>query len=134
MIRFLASNLVTKFNNIYYNFTLNIIIITLFFLFFSVSFLSLYIYFEFRILPIFLLIMGWGYQTERVRARLALIFYTISASMPLLIFIIINILYKDILFMGQLRIKLTLNFRRSLMLLRAVLAFLIKFPIFLGHL
>lgn len=78
--------------------------------------------------------MGWGYQTERVRASLALIFYTISASIPLLIFIIISILYKDILFIRQFLYKLTLNFRNSLLLLRVTIAFLIKFPIFLGHL
>ena len=86
IIRFLSSNLVRKFNNFSYNFVINIILISLFFLFFTSSFLSIYIYFEFRILPIFLIIIGWGYQTERVRARLALIFYTVSASMPLLIF------------------------------------------------
>lgn len=49
------------------------------------SMLLLYIYLEVSILPIFLII-GWGYQTERVSARLASMFYTISSSMPLLVF------------------------------------------------
>ena len=131
---FLSSNLVNKFNTMSYNFVINLILVSLFFLFYTSSFLSIYIYFEFSILPIFLIIIGWGYQTERVRARLALIFYTVSASIPLLIFIIINIFYKDIIFINQFIFKLRLNFRNRLLLLRVILAFLIKLPIFLGHL
>lgn len=42
-------------------------------LFLTNSMLLLYIYFEVSILPIFLII-GWGYQTERVSARLASMF------------------------------------------------------------
>ena len=45
-----------------------------------------YFYFECSLLPIFfLIIMGWGYQPERLGARLAILFYTIFASLPLLI-------------------------------------------------
>lgn len=47
--------------------------------------LKIYISFELRVLPIFIIIIGWGYQRERLRARLSLLFYTLRASMPLLI-------------------------------------------------
>ena len=53
--------------------------------------------------------------------------------MPLLIFII-NILFKDVIYIRQFRFKLRFNFRSSFFLLRAVLAFLVKLPIFLAHL
>lgn len=134
ILRFLSSNLVDRYTRYFYNFIIVLILISLCFLFFSSSFLSLYIYFEFRILPIFLLIIGWGYQTERVSARLALIFYTMSASMPLLIFIIIIRFYKNIFYFSQFRFRFSCNYMGALFLLRVRLAFLIKLPIFLAHL
>lgn len=50
--------------------------------------LTLYIMFELSVLPIFRIILGWGYQRERLDARLRLIFYTLTASMPLLIILL----------------------------------------------
>jgi len=44
-----------------------------------------YISFEATLIPIFLLVMGWGYQPERVSASLYLLFYTLAASLPLLL-------------------------------------------------
>jgi len=103
-------------------------------IFYVRSFLSLYIYFEFSILPIFLIIIGWGYQTERVRARLALIFYTITASIPLLLFLLNTNIFRKIFFFTQLPYKLNLNSVSLIIILSIVSAFLIKLPIFLGHL
>ena len=47
--------------------------------------LIFYIIFERTLIPIFLIVMGWGYQPERVRASFYLLFYTLTASLPLLI-------------------------------------------------
>lgn len=44
-----------------------------------------YIAFETTLIPIFLLVMGWGYQPERVSASYFLLFYTLAASLPLLL-------------------------------------------------
>ena len=133
VIRFLSSYLVTK-NRFFYIIVINILLISLFFIFFTNSFLLLYIYFEFSVIPIFLIIIGWGYQTERVGARLALIFYTISASMPLLVIIITITITKNIFYTIQF-FFLVNNFSISRVFgLRVLLAFLIKLPIFLGHL
>merc|ERR1711997_713893 len=79
-------------------------------------------------------IMGWGYQTERVRAGLALLFYTIRASMPLLIIVLILITIKNIFYIFQFGITTVRLPVSSLFLIRMVLAFLVKLPIFLGHL
>jgi len=58
-------------------------------IFFYISkMLTLYIMFELSVLPIFRIILGWGYQRERLDARLRLIFYTLTASMPLLIILL----------------------------------------------
>lgn len=134
ILRFLSSNLVSKYNNRFYNLVIITILILLIMIFFTSSFLHLYIFFEFSILPIFLLIMGWGYQTERVRAGLALIFYTISASMPLLIIIIMCSSVINITYINQLSFNSNWNYTNCIILLRILLAFLVKLPIFLGHL
>jgi len=60
------------------------LLIFLIIFFFSSESINLYIIFELSVLPIFSIIIGWGYQTERLEARIRLIFYTIRASLPLL--------------------------------------------------
>jgi len=47
--------------------------------------LSFYIWFEATLVPTMILIMLWGYQPERLQARIYLIVYTIVASLPLLL-------------------------------------------------
>lgn len=47
-----------------------------------------YILFEISLIPTLLLILGWGYQPERLQAGLYLLIYTIIASLPLLISLI----------------------------------------------
>lgn len=49
---------------------------------------SLYIFFELSLVPIFIIVFGWGYQLERVRASTAIVIYTIIGSLPLLVLII----------------------------------------------
>ena len=51
--------------------------------------LEYYYFFEAVLLPIFLLIIGWGYQPERIIASLYILFYTLTASLPLLLVVII---------------------------------------------
>lgn len=57
--------------------------------FISHSLLFLFFTFEIRLVPIFIIIMGWGYQTERLTAGKALFLYTAIGSIPLLIMILI---------------------------------------------
>jgi NADH-ubiquinone oxidoreductase chain 4 len=40
------------------------------------------------LIPTLFLILGWGYQPERVQAGIYLLFYTLLASLPLLVGII----------------------------------------------
>jgi NADH-ubiquinone oxidoreductase chain 4 len=40
------------------------------------------------LIPILFLILGWGYQPERVQAGIYLLFYTLLASLPLLFVIL----------------------------------------------
>lgn len=133
IICFLSRRFLIKFNYSYIQ-TLIVITIILILFFFSSSLLKFYIFFEFSILPIFIIIIGWGYQTERVSASLALIFYTVLASMPFLIYILFANKLKKIFFFNQLLFNSQSNRVNYIIIIRISAAFLIKLPIFLGHL
>lgn len=48
--------------------------------------LYFFIFFEVAILPIFLIMVGWGYQPEKIEAGVVIFFYTLVGSAPLNIF------------------------------------------------
>lgn len=96
-----------------------------------------YIIFEASLVPTLLLILGWGYQPERLQAALYLIIYTIIASLPLLLRLVwlysTNSHLSFLLpifsnFLGASSISSILWF------LFSILAFLVKMPIFIAHL
>jgi NADH-ubiquinone oxidoreductase chain 4 len=92
-----------------------------------------YLFFEGSLIPTLFLILGWGYQPERVQAGIYLLFYTLLASLPLLVGIF-YIYQKG----GSLFIPFILKDRimagRRLLYLAMIFAFLVKMPIFLVHL
>jgi len=51
--------------------------------------LLIYIIFEASLIPTFYLILSWGYQPERLQAGVYFMIYTIVASLPLLMCILI---------------------------------------------
>jgi NADH-ubiquinone oxidoreductase chain 4 len=65
-----------------------VLMCVLFFLFNSQKILDFYIFFELSLFPILLLIIGWGYQPERLDAFIRILIYTIIASLPLLLIIV----------------------------------------------
>lgn len=120
--------------NFYVNFFLfNIIflLIILYMTFSSINLFLFYIFFEGRLIPTLLLIIGWGYQPERIQASLYLLFYTLFASLPLLlgIFFIFNEEYYIILYFLK-----YLNLDLYLLYFSIVIAFLVKIPIYFVHL
>nr|YP_009431962.1 NADH dehydrogenase subunit 4 [Donax variegatus]ATA66411.1 NADH dehydrogenase subunit 4 [Donax variegatus] len=50
--------------------------------------LLFYFFFESSLLPTMVLILGWGYQPERLQAGLQMVVYTVCGSLPLLVLII----------------------------------------------
>nr|ARV77852.1 NADH dehydrogenase subunit 4 [Anopheles lindesayi] len=98
----------------------------------SMSVFMFYLFFEASLIPTLFLILGWGYQPERLQAGVYLLFYTLLASLPLLIgiFYILN-------FMNTLSFTLLLNLsfmNMNLLYLSLIFAFLVKMPMFLVHL
>lgn len=106
----------------------------LFFLFISFSlnnYLLFYIRFECTLIPILFLVLGWGYQPERLQASYYLIFYTLAASLPLLLVIIIN--YKKFSYFFNIN-YIRFGWLADFSVLFLILAFLAKFPIYALHL
>lgn len=100
----------------------------------ALDYLLFYITFEASLIPTLILILGWGYQPERIQAGVYILFYTLFASLPLLISLLY--LYTTT---GTLTIDLpcqalltsTLSF---IWFICSVLAFIVKLPIYLFHL
>nr|QOC70755.1 NADH dehydrogenase subunit 4 [Tetraclita squamosa squamosa] len=126
-----------KLHNFYYQkfcFILVLMMILLFLTFSTLDMLTFYIFFEGSLIPIYLLIMGWGYQPERLQAGIYLLLYTIFASLPLLI---------SIIFLGQFLggynfSMLSLYFETyhymNFWFFFSIFAFLVKLPAFYVHL
>lgn len=121
------------FNNLNFNYFLLNVFFLLFFLFLTFRTINLflfYFFFERRLIPTLFLILGWGYQPERLQAGLYLLFYTLFASLPLLIslFFIFKNNNSFIFFFFHLEIK---SFFFYFFL---IFAFLVKIPIYFVHL
>jgi NADH-ubiquinone oxidoreductase chain 4 len=54
-----------------------LLIIMLFYTFRSIGLFSFYLFFERRLIPTVFLILGWGYQPERLQAGIYLLLYTL---------------------------------------------------------
>nr|YP_009136893.1 NADH dehydrogenase subunit 4 [Goniada japonica]AKE32090.1 NADH dehydrogenase subunit 4 [Goniada japonica] len=93
-----------------------------------------YIMFEFSLIPTLILIMGWGYQPERLQAGMYLMLYTITASLPLLLSLMMmysknNCWSMMITLMPNIPQNLT-----SLWWLMTIMAFMVKMPLYSTHL
>lgn len=129
----MARESVNKYDNYKNLFLLNVLILLLFLIltFRSINIFIFYLFFERSLIPTLFLILGWGYQPERLQAGVYLLFYTLLVSLPLLVGIFY--LYN---FTGSINFYLLSNslFNYELLYLVIILAFLVKIPIFLVHL
>lgn len=109
-----------------------IIIMILFMCFYVKNFILFYFIFELVVIPTFLIILGWGYRTERIQAGTYLFIYTLIASLPFLIFL--NFFYSNnntLEFDNRFFIKDFIRSKYWWILIRLV--FMVKIPIFLVH-
>nr|WGO58180.1 NADH dehydrogenase subunit 4 [Centrocolumna ericea] len=107
------------------------LLIMLYCTFSSMSVFSFYLFFESSLIPTLFLILGWGYQPERLQAGIYLLFYTLLASLPMLVCIMyvydywgmVNFLLMDMMYNCNI-----------MMYFGMILAFLVKMPMFMVHL
>lgn len=109
------------------------LLVILILVFLSKNFLWFYFIFEASLIPIALIILGWGYQPERLPAGMTMILYTIGGSLPLLVAILWQAKHFNFLallsspqFMG--------SPCRRLLWIAITAGFLVKFPIYGLHL
>nr|YP_009919197.1 NADH dehydrogenase subunit 4 [Triatoma sanguisuga]QMP96841.1 NADH dehydrogenase subunit 4 [Triatoma sanguisuga] len=87
-----------------------------------------YLFFESSLIPTLFLIFGWGYQPERLSAGFYLLFYTLFASLPLLLGIFY--IMSDSCSVFYFLIKVDCNFY---LFISMILAFLVKMPMIFVH-
>jgi len=120
-----------KKNDNWFVFIVVFLLLILVLTFSSLNLFIFYLFFERRLIPTFFLILGWGYQPERLQAGVYLLFYTLFASLPLLLGIFfcqeslgsLNFYYIN-----------SFNLEINLLYFSLLLAFLVKIPMFFVHL
>nr|UQJ75087.1 NADH dehydrogenase subunit 4 [Incisitermes schwarzi] len=108
-----------------------LLVVMLFCTFSSFNLFSFYLFFESSLIPTVFIILGWGYQPERLQAGVYLLFYTLLASLPMLV----GIFYVyDSLFSTSFFLLGGGSVLGSFLYLCLIFAFLISMPMFLVHL
>merc|ERR1711894_93771 len=74
-----------------------------------------------------------GYQIERIKARIYILFYTLFASLPLLLTIIIITQKNCSRSIFFLRLRINRIYSIPILTIFSATAFLVKFPIYLVH-
>nr|QTF76111.1 NADH dehydrogenase subunit 4 [Holarthrothrips indicus] len=117
--------------NYNYLFSMNLFLLMLFLIltFCSLSIVSFFFLFECSLIPTMLIIMGWGYKIERIQASFYLLFYTMFASLPMLI----SILFLKDFMLTSFFSYLILFSDNFFLIISLVFAFLVKMPMFLVH-
>nr|YP_010329910.1 NADH dehydrogenase subunit 4 [Cucullia pustulata]UNP54666.1 NADH dehydrogenase subunit 4 [Cucullia pustulata] len=120
--------------NFYINFFLFNVIFLLIMLYMTFSVMNMfmfYLFFEGSLIPTLLLIIGWGYQPERIQAGMYLLFYTLFVSLPLLmgIFYIFNEMYCMMIYFLKF-----MNLNIYMLYFSMIMAFLVKMPMYFVHL
>nr|YP_010895244.1 NADH dehydrogenase subunit 4 [Psilota anthracina]WJW73809.1 NADH dehydrogenase subunit 4 [Psilota anthracina] len=129
----MASDSINKFNNYKNLFLLNVLLLLLLLVltFSSMNLFMFYLFFESSLIPTLFLILGWGYQPERLQAGMYLLFYTLLVSLPMLIAIFY--LYNNL---NTMNFYLMNNYNLNYMILyfSLILSFFVKMPMFMVHL
>nr|YP_009776031.1 NADH dehydrogenase subunit 4 [Aulacophora indica]QAY81972.1 NADH dehydrogenase subunit 4 [Aulacophora indica]QJA26356.1 NADH dehydrogenase subunit 4 [Aulacophora indica] len=128
----LASKNLYKNNNYYSLFlvVLLILMLSLFMTFSSLNLFIFYLFFEISLIPTLILIIGWGYQPERLEAGVYLLFYTLFMSLPMMVMIFYlseKLNYLEFMFLNKNLVSIFMYFCINLV-------FFVKIPMYLVHL
>nr|AZL93511.1 NADH dehydrogenase subunit 4 [Torymus sp. ZJUH_2016035] len=128
------SSMNVKFNKLF-SFLLLQLLLILMFSFMTMNYFIFYLFFEVSLIPTFLLIMGWGYQPERIKASMYMLLYTMFSSLPLLIlmyylFSMFNSM-NYLIILNFINLKIFIN--DLIFYLFMIMAFMMKLPLFMFH-
>nr|YP_009764321.1 NADH dehydrogenase subunit 4 [Pyralis farinalis]QIS91160.1 NADH dehydrogenase subunit 4 [Pyralis farinalis] len=115
----------------FFMFNLIFLLLMLFLTFSVMNLFMFYLFFEGSLIPTLMLIVGWGYQPERMQAGMYLLFYTLFASLPMLmgILYIFNEVNNIIIYMFKF-----MSLDLYLLYFSMIMAFLVKMPMYFVHL
>nr|YP_010035474.1 NADH dehydrogenase subunit 4 [Ludioschema sulcicolle]QQQ88051.1 NADH dehydrogenase subunit 4 [Ludioschema sulcicolle] len=114
----------------FFLFVLLMLMLSLVLTFSSMNIFIFYLFFEISLIPTLILILGWGYQPERIQAGMYMFFYTLLASLPMMISVFY--LYEKF---NSLDFFFLLSWIDSVFLFICVNSvFLVKIPMFFVHL
>nr|QXM16891.1 NADH dehydrogenase subunit 4 [Neoneuromus similis] len=120
-----------NYSKLLYMMNMIFLMIMLMFSFSVTNLFMFYLFFESSLIPVLFLVLGWGYQPERLQAGMYLLFYTLFASLPMLISIFYIQSSSGMLSFIMMNM---VNYNFALFYLSMVLVFLVKMPMFLVHL
>nr|ARH54881.1 NADH dehydrogenase subunit 4 [Brachypterolus vestitus] len=128
----MASEMIFKKKNYHslFMFMVLILMTSLFITFSSMNLFIFYLFFEISLIPTLILIIGWGYQPERVEAGIYLLFYTMLVSLPMMIMLFYyyeNFYSLDFYFLNN-------NLNSFYMYICMNFVFFVKMPMFFVHL
>nr|YP_004222147.1 NADH dehydrogenase subunit 4 [Berthellina sp. TLT-2006]ABK92227.1 NADH dehydrogenase subunit 4 [Berthellina sp. TLT-2006] len=98
----------------------------------SSNLVMFYIFFEVSLIPTVMLILGWGYQPERLQAGTYMMLYTVGASLPLLVILLWQCSWYSTMDVYSLSSVSMPAFGYSVLIILG--AFLFKLPIYGAHL
>nr|YP_009938349.1 NADH dehydrogenase subunit 4 [Lethe oculatissima]QNU07768.1 NADH dehydrogenase subunit 4 [Lethe oculatissima] len=131
MIMASESLLKSKFYEGFFLFNIIMLLMMLYLTFSVMNLFLFYLFFEGSLIPTLMLIIGWGYQPERIQAGLYLLFYTLFASLPLLLGIFY--IYSELNCMMMYFLKFC-DYNFLFLYICLILAFLVKMPMYFVHL
>nr|YP_010586610.1 NADH dehydrogenase subunit 4 [Tinodes chinchinus]UZZ44424.1 NADH dehydrogenase subunit 4 [Tinodes chinchinus] len=118
-----------NYNSFFFLFNLLFLLLLLLLVFLSMNIFMFYLFFEISLIPVLFLIIGWGYQVERIQAGIYLLFYTLFLSLPMLLGLIYIYMNKNYLMIFFIK-----NLNSLILYLILMLSFLVKMPMFMLHL
>nr|QEJ81446.1 NADH dehydrogenase subunit 4 [Stenocladius sp. FM17] len=126
----MASNeLLYSYYSSFFNFIVIILLFSLFLTFCSMNFFVFYIFFELSLILTLILILGWGYQPERIQAGFYIFMYTMFGSLPMIMSLLYIYMYSFSLYF------FFMDYISSLLIyLCTMVVFLVKIPMFMFHL
>nr|YP_009441599.1 NADH dehydrogenase subunit 4 [Hylastes brunneus]AOY40145.1 NADH dehydrogenase subunit 4 [Hylastes brunneus] len=128
----LASQMIysLKYYNSLFILIILLLLISLIITFSSLNMFIFYLFFEISLIPIFILILGWGYQPERIVAGVYLLFYTLLVSLPVMIILFyLNLKFYSLEFYFLLMMK-----DNFFLYIFMNMIFFVKIPMYFTHL
>nr|UYI30633.1 NADH dehydrogenase subunit 4 [Aquatica sp. q XF-2022] len=131
VLMLMASEKVYFYNNfsLFFSFVILFLLLFLFLTFCSMNMFVFYLFFEMSLIPTLLLILGWGYQPERIQAGMYMFMYTLFGSFPMMVSLFY--LYN---FNGSLDFFFSYNLNSLYLYVCMIMVFLIKIPMYFVHL